>query len=87
VSNNFAVTSASPVVPVASATNGKVLYASCRGCHGAAASGGANVLAGANSAGTIRNAISGNMGGMGGLSNLTSQNLTDLAAYLATPTI
>jgi mono/diheme cytochrome c family protein len=72
---------------VVSAVNGKTLYASCSGCHGAAASGNMNVLAGANSPSTIQSAISSNMGGMGSLLSLTSQNLADIAAYLATPTI
>ncbi|MCF8159642.1 MAG: c-type cytochrome [Polaromonas sp.] len=87
VSRSFSVTSPAPVTPVASATSGKTLYANCTGCHGAAASGGLNVLAGANSASTIQGAISSNMGGMGMFSNLTTQNIADLAAYLATPTI
>lgn len=87
VSRSFAVSSPVPATPVASAANGKTLYANCSGCHGAAASGGMNVLAGANSPSTIQNAINGNLGGMGRFSNLTTQNIADLAAYLATPTI
>jgi mono/diheme cytochrome c family protein len=87
VSHSFAVTSPAPVTPVASASSGKTLYASCSGCHGAAASGGMNVLAGANNTSAIQGAISSNMGGMGMFSNLTTQNIADLAAYLATPTI
>ncbi|MDP2680242.1 MAG: c-type cytochrome [Rhodoferax sp.] len=87
VSQSFAVTSPVPVTPVASATSGKTLYANCSGCHGVAASGGMNVLAGANSASTIQSAINLNRGGMGMFSNLSTQNIADLAAYLATPTI
>lgn len=87
VSHSFAVTDPAPVAPVASAASGKALYTNCSGCHGAAASGGRNVLAGANSATTIQSAINGNKGGMGMFSSLTTQNIADLAAYLATPTI
>ena len=87
VTHSFAVTSPGPITPVVSAVNGKTLYASCSGCHGAAASGNMNVLAGANSPSTIQSAISSNMGGMGSLLSLTSRNLADIAAYLATPTI
>ncbi|MDI1246351.1 MAG: cytochrome c [Rhodoferax sp.] len=84
VSRTFAVNN--PAV-LTSATTGKTLYANCSGCHGAAASNTMNVLAGANSPSTIQAAISNNMGGMGRLSNLTTQNLADIAAYLATPNI
>jgi mono/diheme cytochrome c family protein len=73
------------LIPVAA--TGKTLYAQCSGCHGPAAAGGAKVLNGANSALTILNAITTNMGGMRSLSSLTNQNLADLAAYLATPNI
>lgn len=73
---------------VASATNGKTLYASnnCGMCHGTPPSS-RNVLAGANSPSTIQSAISSNLGGMGMYSSLTQQNLADIAAYLATPLI
>ena len=84
VSRTFAVNN--PAV-LASAATGKTLYANCSGCHGAAALNNMNVLAGANSPSTIQVAISSNMGGMGSLSSLTSQNLADIAAYLATPNI
>ena len=84
VSRTFVVNSPAALT---SAATGKTLYASCSGCHGAAASNSMNVLAGANSPSIIQTAISGNMGGMGGLSSLTSQNLADIAAYLATPNI
>ncbi|MGP1676329.1 MAG: c-type cytochrome [Burkholderiales bacterium] len=72
---------------VASAVNGKALYASngCGGCHGAVPAN-MNVLAGANNPTVIQNAIS-SISGMAGFSGLTSQNLADIAAYLATPTI
>jgi mono/diheme cytochrome c family protein len=73
---------------VASAANGKLLYAtSCGGCHGPAASNGFNVLAGANSPATIRAAINRNRGGMGSLSSIGDPELADIAAYLATPGI
>lgn len=80
-----ATTTPIQLIPVAA--TGKALYAQCAGCHGAAAAGGAKVLNGANSALTILNAITSNLGGMRSLSGLTNQNLADLAAYLATPTI
>ena len=75
-------------VPVVSATNGKALYASngCGNCHNTPPSA-SNVLAGANSPSTIRNAITGNLGGMGRFSTLTDAQLADIAAYLATPNI
>lgn len=80
-----ATTTPTALIPVAA--TGKTLYAQCAGCHGAAASGGLRVLNGANSALTILNAITSNLGGMRSLSSLTNQNLADLSAYLATPTI
>lgn len=84
VSRTIAVTNPSVA---GSATNGKTLYASnCGSCHGAAPSQ-MNVLAGANNAAVIRSAINGNVGGMGTFSRLTSQELADLAAYLATPAL
>jgi len=85
VTRTFAVTGAAGT---ASATSGKALYASnnCGGCHGTVPAS-MNVLAGANSPSVIQNAISGNLGGMGRYSGLTSQNLADIAAYLATPNI
>ncbi len=71
-----------------SATNGKALYASksCGGCHGTVPAS-LNVLAGKNNPAIIQSAIANNMGGMGMYSGLTSQELADIAAYLATPTI
>jgi len=85
VTRTFAVTGAAGA---ASATNGKALYASnsCGGCHGTVPAS-LNVLAGANSPSVIQSAISSNFGGMGKYSGLTSQNLADIAAYLATPGI
>lgn len=73
---------------VTSAANGKVLYASnnCGMCHSTPPSSN-NVLAGANNPSIIQSAIDGNLGGMGKYSGLTSQNLADIAAYLATPNI
>jgi mono/diheme cytochrome c family protein len=78
-----------------SATNGKVVYntafngASCASCHSTfPALNVSKVLKGANSASTILNAINGNTGGMGVLRNVyTTQQLNDMAAYLATPGI
>lgn len=71
-----------------SATNGKTLYASnsCGMCHGNPPSR-SNVGAGASNPTVIRNAITGNLGGMGMYSSLTDAQLADIAAYLATPTI
>lgn len=85
VTRTFAVTDPAAV---ASATNGKALYISngCGGCHGTVPAN-LNVLAGANNPSVIQNAISSNFGGMGQFSGLTSQDLADIAAYLATPTI
>lgn len=85
VTRTFAVTGPAGVT---SAANGKALYASsnCGACHGTPPAN-QNVLAGANSSSTIQSAINGNLGGMGQFSGLTSQNLADIAAYLATPTI
>ena len=73
---------------VASAANGKALYANnnCSSCHGVVPAS-RNVLAGANSPTVIQSAITGNLGGMGMFAGLSSQNLADIAAYLATPTI
>ncbi|MBE0619363.1 MAG: cytochrome c [Burkholderiales bacterium] len=84
VTRTFAVTDPAAV---ASAANGKALYASngCGGCHGAVPAS-MNVLAGANNPTVIQNAIA-SISGMAGYSGLTSQNLADIAAYLATPTI
>jgi mono/diheme cytochrome c family protein len=58
-------------------------------CHGAApADNISNILRGANSSTTIVNAINTNVGGMGFLKGLiSSQDASDLAAYLATPKI
>ena len=85
VTRTFAVTDPAAV---ASAANGKALYASnnCGSCHGVVPSS-SNVLAGANSPTVIQSAINSNFGDMGRYSGLSSQNLADIAAYLATPTI
>lgn len=85
VTRTFAVTNPAATV---SAANGKALYASksCGGCHGTPPAR-ANVLAGANNPAVIRSAISGDMGGMGMFSSMTTQDLADIAAYLATPNI
>lgn len=86
-------TPATPAVttPVStSATNGKAIYvASCAMCHGAnPALNQSKILKGANSAITIQNAITNNVGGMGFLSStIKATQAADLAAYLATPGI
>ena len=85
VTRTFAVTGPAGV---ASAANGKALYVSnnCGACHGTPPAN-LNVLAGANSPNVIQGAITSNFGGMSQFSGLTSQDLADIAAYLATPTI
>jgi mono/diheme cytochrome c family protein len=73
-----------------SATSGKAIYvASCAMCHGAnPALNQSKILKGANSAITIQNAITNNVGGMGFLSStIKATQAADLAAYLATPGI
>lgn len=97
VSRTFTVLAAIPVPTpvVTSAVTGKVLYntafngQSCASCHSAMpALNLSKVLKGANSANTIQSAINGNAGGMGVLKGaLSTQQLTDIAAYLATPNI
>ena len=83
---------AAVVVVVSAAANGKVAYTynsvmSCAGCHGMPPSM-QKVLNGANSPNTILNAINSNAGGMGMYSGkLSTQQLSDIAAYLATPNI
>ena len=85
LTRTFPVTQPAPVALAGSATNGKGLYTSnCISCHGATPSG--FVLNG-RTVSLLQGAISSNMGGMGRLSGLTAQNLADIAAYLATPTI
>lgn len=60
---------------------------SCAGCHGTTPSIN-KVLNGANNPTRILSAISGNTGGMKMYSGkFTTQNLADIAAYLATPSI
>ncbi len=58
-------------------------------CHGSKpALNASKVLRGANAPSVITNAINQNIGGMGFLkATITPQNASDLAAYLATPTI
>jgi mono/diheme cytochrome c family protein len=62
---------------------------SCASCHGAnAAAGKDNLLKGANNAAAINNAISSNKGGMIFYSGLlSSTDINNLAAFLATPGI
>jgi mono/diheme cytochrome c family protein len=89
------LTVAAAAAPVVSAANGKVVYntvfngTSCASCHSTIpALNVSKVLRGANSASTILNAINSNKGGMGVLRNAyTTQQLNDMAAYLATPGI
>ncbi|MFA7280297.1 MAG: c-type cytochrome [Sterolibacterium sp.] len=85
VTRTFAVTNPTAAV---SATNGKALYASknCGGCHGTPPSR-SNVLNGANNPTVINSAIARDTGGMGMYSGMTSPELADIAAYLATPNI
>jgi mono/diheme cytochrome c family protein len=93
VARSFTIAAAA--VPVVSAANGKVVYntafngTSCASCHSTfPALNISKVLRGANSASTILNAINGNTGGMGVLRGAyTTQQLNDMAAYLATPGI
>lgn len=92
--SNTCVTPA-PTPVVTSAANGKLLYntafngQSCASCHSPVpAYNVSKILNGANSANTIQSAINGNTGGMGVLKGaISSQQLTDIAAYLATPSI
>ena len=84
----FTVAAALPPVAMASAAAGKQLYVanSCGSCHGTPPSS-LKVLNGANSPSVISSAIS-SVGGMSSYSGkFSAQNLTDLAAYLATPSI
>jgi hypothetical protein len=92
--SNACVTPA-PAPVVTSAANGKLLYnmafngQSCASCHSPVpAYNVSKVLKGANSASAIQSAIDGDKGGMGILKGaINSQQLTDIAAYLATPNI
>ena len=93
IARTFTVSPAAVVVVVVSAAaNGKVAYTSnsvmsCAGCHGMPPSA-QKVLNGANSSGTILNAINAGTGGMGMyIGKLSTQQLSDIAAYLATPNI
>lgn len=89
VARSFTV-AAAPVVN--SAANGKVLYTSnsvlsCAGCHGMPPSL-QKVLNGANNPTRISDAINKNTGGMGMYTGkFSTQQLNDLAAYLATPNL
>ena len=82
-------TSTPTPTPVVSAVNGKALYSAntCFACHGTPPSS-QKVLNGANNPDRILSAINSNTGGMGMYSGkLNPQQLTDMAAYLATPGI
>ncbi|MGI9134772.1 MAG: c-type cytochrome, partial [Rhodoferax sp.] len=76
--------------PTPAELNGKTRYAqSCAGCHGSNPALNQNkILNGANAPSVILNAITKNMGGMGGLASIiNAQEAADLAAYLANPGI
>jgi mono/diheme cytochrome c family protein len=77
-----------PTPVVTSAATGKTVYAAtCATCHSTMpALNISKVLNGANSPNTILNAISSNKGGMKVLS-ISTQQASDIAAYLATPNI
>lgn len=78
-----------PPAPVTSAANGKLIYAanSCAACHGMPPSS-QKVLNGANNPTRILGAINNGTGGMGMYSGkFSTQDLSDIAAYLATPGI
>ena len=93
IAHSFSVAAAATVG--ISAANGKVVYntpfngASCASCHSAMpALNLGKVLSGANSANTILNAINTNKGGMRILSGaISTSQLNDIAAYLATPNL
>lgn len=87
VVRTFTVLPAPAPVPVTSAANGKLVYSAntCAACHGMPPSS-QKVLNGANNPTRILNAINGNAGGMGMyIGRFTTQELNDMAAYLATP--
>ncbi len=78
-----------PPAPVTSAANGKLIYGanSCAACHGMPPST-QKVLNGANNPTRILNAINGGTGGMNMyIGKFSTQDLSDIAAYLATPGI
>lgn len=78
-----------PPVPVTSAANGKLIYAanSCSACHGMPPSVN-KIQNGANNPTRILNAINGGTGGMNMyIGKFSTQDLSDIAAYLATPGI
>lgn len=68
---------------------GKALYTTqCLSCHGTPPRFIDGAQKGANSPGTIRSAINSNKGGsMGALSFLSTQDLSDIAAYLGNPNV
>ncbi len=66
---------------------GKSLFnAQCQACHGTPPRLSDNGGRGINNPNAIRSAINGNKGGMGYLSTLSTQDLTDIAAYMGAPT-
>jgi mono/diheme cytochrome c family protein len=92
IARTFTVSPAAVVVVVSGAANGKVLYStngvlSCAGCHAMPPSA-LKVLNGASKPNTILKAINSNAGGMGiYIGKFSTQQLTDIAAYLATPNL
>jgi mono/diheme cytochrome c family protein len=90
IARTFTVSPAAVVVSAAAA--GKIAYTSnsvmsCAGCHGMPPST-QKVLKGANSPSTILKAINAGTGGMGMyIGKLSTQQLSDMAAYLATPNL
>ena len=89
VTRIFKVLAASVPVPVTSAANGKLIYSanSCAACHGMPPSWN-KIGNGANNPSRILNAINNGAGGMDMyIGRFTTQQLNDMAAYLATPGI
>jgi hypothetical protein len=89
VTRIFKVLAAPVPVPVTSAANGKLVYSaySCAACHGMPPSWN-KIGYGANNPNLILNAINQGAGGMDMyIGRFTTQQLKDIAAYLATPGI
>jgi hypothetical protein len=93
VSRTFSVAAAAGMT---SAANGKIVYNkitsadgnSCFSCHNMPAYNISKILNGANNPAKITGAINGNTGGMGKfIGKYTTQEISDIAAYLGTPTI
>jgi hypothetical protein len=89
VTRIFKVLAAPVPVPVTSAANGKLVYSAntCAACHGMPPSWN-KIANGANNPTRILNAINNGTGGMNMyIGRFTTQQLNDMAAYLATPGI